>query len=98
MSFDNNAAAQSAAPHTDLAWFLWRETQGKKTNVAYILLIFFGTLGVHRFYLGQVGFGILWLLTLGLFGVGAFVDIFILGGLVEKTNQKRWQEIRPSVP
>lgn len=49
--------------------------------VAFILCFFVGFLGVHRFYVGKVGTGILYLFTAGLFGIGALVDaIMILCG------------------
>ncbi|MGN0818878.1 MAG: NINE protein [Christensenellaceae bacterium] len=53
---------------------------GKAKNkwVALILCFFFGCLGIHRFYEGKIGTGILWFLTLGLFGIGAFIDFFII--------------------
>ena len=48
------------------------------SKVAYILLtFFFSGIGVHRFMRGQIGLGILYLLTAGLFGVGALVDFII---------------------
>jgi hypothetical protein len=62
---------------------------GPKTNVAYILLIFFGLLGVHRFYIGSIGLGIAYIFTLGFFGVGPFVDIFILQSSINKANARR---------
>lgn len=46
--------------------------------VAVLLCFFFGVFGVHRFYEGKVGSGLLYLFTLGLFGIGAFVDFIIL--------------------
>ena len=47
-------------------------------KVAYILLtFFFSVIGVHRFMRGQVGLGILYILTFGLFGVGALIDFII---------------------
>ncbi|MGV8883883.1 MAG: TM2 domain-containing protein [Rhodoglobus sp.] len=47
-------------------------------KVAYILLtFFFSAIGVHRFMRGQIGLGILYILTAGLFGVGALVDFII---------------------
>lgn len=51
---------------------------GKSQIVALILAIFLGGLGIHRFYLGYTGWGILYLLTAGLFGIGWFIDIILL--------------------
>jgi TM2 domain-containing membrane protein YozV len=47
-------------------------------KVVYILLtFFFSYIGVHRFIRGQVGLGILYILTGGIFGVGALIDFII---------------------
>ena len=50
----------------------------KETWVAYLLWFFFGFLGVHKFYLGKIGWGILYLLTGGLFLVGWLIDLFTI--------------------
>lgn len=51
---------------------------GKSKITALLLCIFLGGLGVHRFYVGKIGTGILWLLTGGLFGIGTIVDIIMI--------------------
>lgn len=62
----------------------------KSKDIAYLLWLIgiFGWLGLHRFYLGKTGTGILWILTGGLFGFGSLFDLFTLGGKVEQYNTK----------
>ena len=51
---------------------------GKSQLVAFLLCFFFGVLGIHRFYLGHIGMGILYLLTGGLCGIGALIDFILI--------------------
>ena len=41
----------------------------------FLLCLFCGGLGVHRYYVGKIGTGILYTLRLGLFGIGYLVDL-----------------------
>lgn len=50
----------------------------KSRLVALLLCIFLGFWGVHRFYLGKIGTGIVWCLTFGCIYVGWIVDIIML--------------------
>lgn len=56
-------------------------------SVAWILQTFLGFLGIHRFYLGKIGTGVLWLLTGGLLGIGYLYDFCTLNGQVTERNQ-----------
>ena len=51
----------------------------KKSFLATELLCFFlGALGVHRFYTGYVGIGIVQLLTVGGCGIWALIDLIMI--------------------
>ena len=55
---------------------------GKRILPAALLCFFLGFLGVHRFYVGKVGTGILQLLTLGGLGIWATIDfVLIIAGI-----------------
>jgi TM2 domain-containing membrane protein YozV len=59
----------------------------EKSRLAVTLLSFFlGTLGIHRFYLGKVGTGILMIITLGGVGIWTLIDFImaVSGGMKDK--------------
>ncbi len=58
------AAAGAASPKSRLA--------------ALLLVLFLGILGIHRFYVGKVGTGLLFLITGGLFGIGWVIDLILI--------------------
>ena len=50
----------------------------KNKWVAFFLCLFLGIFGIHKFYEGKVGMGIVYLFTGGLFGIGWIVDCIAL--------------------
>ncbi|MDD2371479.1 MAG: TM2 domain-containing protein [Firmicutes bacterium] len=50
----------------------------KSRLTALLLCIFVGVLGIHRFYVGKTGTGILWLLTGGICGIGTLIDLIMI--------------------
>jgi TM2 domain-containing membrane protein YozV len=50
----------------------------KDKNVAGILALFFGWLGIHRFYLGQIGLGIVYLFFFWISWIIALIDAIAL--------------------
>ena len=55
-------------------------------NVAWVLLTFLGPLGVHRFYMGKWISGIVYLCTLGIFGIGYIYDYWTLNDQITLIN------------
>jgi TM2 domain-containing membrane protein YozV len=70
--------------------------KAKSTPLTYVLDIFLGALGIHRFYLGSKGSGLAMLLiTVLTAGFGlmvtlpwTIVDLFLIPGMVERANDK----------
>lgn len=57
-------------------------------SIAWLLLTFLGIFGVHRFYQGKLGTGILYLLTVGVFGMGIVYDFLTLNGQIDRLNRR----------
>jgi TM2 domain-containing membrane protein YozV len=66
----------------------------KSPTVALVLSLFIGTLGIDRFYLGSILLGILKLVTLGGFGIWAFIDWFLIMGAARKKNVEIASQVR----
>jgi len=58
----------------------------KDPMVGLLLCLFLGGLGVHRFWLKQIGMGVLELLTGGLCGILTLIDLFTIMGNTRKYN------------
>ncbi len=55
-------------------------------TAAWLLLTFLGLFGAHRFYMGKIGTGLLYLFTLGLLGIGIIYDYWTLNGQISRLN------------
>ena len=56
----------------------------KNKWAAFFLCLFVGLFGAHKFYEGKIGMGILYILTVGLFGIGWIIDTIVI---LFKANQ-----------
>ena len=55
-------------------------------TVTWVLLVFLGPLGLHRFYLGKPWTGLLFLLTCGIFLIGVIYDWWTVNEQISKEN------------
>ena len=63
-------------------------TNQRDTGIAYLLLLFGGVLGLHKFYLNRPAWGVVYILTGGLFCVGLIYDLFTLPAQVRRCNDE----------
>ncbi|API94313.1 TM2 domain-containing protein [Virgibacillus pantothenticus] len=87
--------------------------KGKNMLLAYVLLIFLGSLGIHRFYLNRKGsaiaqlllsvigwitvFIIIGFIPLAIVYIWLFVDLFLIPGMVNRENEIIEKEIIQSL-
>ena len=70
------------------------EKSSKNLTIAVLLCLLLGLLGIHRFYLGKIGTGILMILTLGGLGIWVTIDLIMLvcGSAKDKNgNVLKWK-------
>jgi hypothetical protein len=62
---------------------------GHSQLIALILCLLVGVIGIHRFYLGHIGIGIIQLLTLGGCGIWTLIDLILIitGSLKPKDGE-----------
>lgn len=57
-------------------------------NLAWILLTFLGIFGIHRFYMGKWVSGLIYLLTVGIFGLGVVYDWCTLNDQIDDIHRR----------
>ena len=58
-------------------------------TVGWVLLTFLGPFGLHRFYMGKIGTGIIYLLTFGLLFIGVIYDYWTLNEQISAVNHEK---------
>jgi len=71
----------------------------KNRTTALLITLFFGGLGGHRYYMGQVGMGILYTVFCWTFipAIVAFIELFLIMGRVDRYNEQLSQEVATKV-
>lgn len=65
----------------------------KDPTITIIISLLAGSLGIDRFYLGDIGLGVAKLLTCGGLGIWAIVDLFIVMGRAREKNYAALQDV-----
>ena len=94
-SDENIARMVNALPEDKRTPFLMQlNTVKKNPTTAVLLALFLGGVGAHKFYLGQTGLGIVYLLFswTTIPGWIALIEAFSLSGKTAQYNEKKAQE------
>ena len=75
----------------DNKWLVLQTLQLKDPTIALIISLLAGTLGIDRFYIGDMGLGVLKLITCGGFGIWIVVDWFLIMGSARSKNMQKLQ-------
>lgn len=68
-------------------------TEFKSPTAALLLSVFFGSWGVDRFYIGDIGAGVGKLLTGGGLGIWWLIDLFTISNKAKKNNAEDFAEV-----
>jgi TM2 domain-containing membrane protein YozV len=85
---------------TEQQKFLFQAQYGserKDRTIILVVSILLGYLGIDRFLVGDVGIGLLKLLTGGVCGIFWLVDLFLISGRVDEYNRRKANEIAMAI-
>lgn len=73
----NNSSSSNSSSYASIPSY-----NGKEKNkwISFLLCLFLGAIGAHKFYEGKIGMGILYLFTGGLFIIGIIIDLIAILG------------------
>ncbi len=74
------------------------DISSKSAAAAFFLCCYLGYFGIHRFYTGKIGTGILMLLTFGGVGIWVLIDLVIIASAHFKDKQGRYLQFKPADP
>ena len=71
----------------------------KNRTTALLLTLLLGGVGAHRYYMGQIGLGVVYTLFSWTFipGIAAFIELFFIQNRVDRYNEQTAQEIAVKV-
>lgn len=64
------------------------DKRGKSKTPAWLLWLFTGGIGGHRYYMGDIGYAVAMTLTLGGLGFWSLIDAFFINGAINKKNEE----------
>lgn len=90
----NNLLLKQDLTTKDLQMIQLEMNKRQKSNVtAWLLWLFLGGVGGHRYYLGKTVTAIIMTFTLGFIGIWTIIDAFLLSGIIKKANEDIEAEI-----
>ena len=81
------AAKSKFTPHELNIFSIEYEKQKKSKLITWLLWLFLGGIGGHRYYLGHIGMGVAMTLTLGGLGTWILINAFFISSWVDRHNE-----------
>jgi TM2 domain-containing membrane protein YozV len=78
-----------------MLFFMQYNNMQKNPTTAILWALFLGGVGGHKFYMGEAGLGVLYLLFCWTYipGIIAFIELFTLSGKVANYNEQKAREL-----